>query len=263
MSTLAAPSFSLAGKVVLQSGGTGNLGRTLVTALAASGATVVVASREAGKLDGQIAHERAAGRAVFAETVDLGSEASLHALRDRVLAAHGRIDGFVFNAVSRPMRSMADDLAAWRSSMETNATGFFAFVRTVGDAMAKTGGGSIVNIASMQGVIGMNPWLYEGTTMTAPPDYFFHKGGMINLTRYLASHYGPHRIRVNAVSPGGIFNPEKPAPPAFLERYAKVTMLGRMAEAHEISGAVVFLLSDASTYITGSNLIVDGGYTAK
>lgn len=258
-----APSFSLAGKVVLQSGGTGNLGRTLVTALAASGATVVVASRDAARLDGLITSERAAGSTVHAETVDLGSESSLHALRDRVLATHGRIDGFVFNAVSRPMRSMADDLAAWRASMEINATGFFAFVRTVGDAMARTGGGSIVNIASMQGVIGMNPWLYEGTTMTAPPDYFFHKGGMVNLTRYLASHYGPHKVRVNAVSPGGIFNPEKPAPAAFLERYAKVTMLGRMAEAHEISGAVVFLLSDASTYITGSNLVVDGGYTAK
>jgi NAD(P)-dependent dehydrogenase (short-subunit alcohol dehydrogenase family) len=257
------PSFSLAGKVILQSGGTGNLGRTLVSALAASGATVVVASRDAAKVAPLVANETAAGHQVHAESVDLGSEASLHALRDRVLAAHGQIDGFVFNAVSRPMRSMADDLAAWRASMETNATGFFAFVRTVGDAMARTGGGSIVNIASMQGVIGMNPWLYEGTTMTAPPDYFFHKGGMVNLTRYLASHYGPQKVRVNAVSPGGIFNPEKPAPAAFLERYAKVTMLGRMAEAHEISGAVVFLLSDASTYITGSNLVVDGGYTAK
>lgn len=258
-----APSFSLAGKVILQSGGTGNLGRTLVTALAASGATVVVASRDAARLEPQIAAERAAGRTVHAETVDLTQESSIHALRDRVLAAHGRIDGFVFNAVSRPMRTMADDLAAWRASMETNATGFFAFVRAIGDAMIPTGGGSIVNIASMQGVIGMNPWLYEGTTMTPPPDYFFHKGGMVNLTRYLASHYGPHKVRVNVVSPGGIFNPEKPAPAAFLERYAKATMLGRMAEAHEIGGAVVFLLSDASTYVTGSNLLVDGGYTAK
>lgn len=258
-----APSFSLTGKVVLQSGGTGHLGRALVTALAASGATVVVASRDATRIAPQIAAERSAGRTVHAESVDLTQESSLHALRDRVLAAHGRIDGFVFNAVSRPMRAMTDDLAAWRASMETNATGFFAGVRAIGDAMIPTGGGSIVNIASMQGVIGMNPWLYEGTTMTAPPDYFFHKGGMVNLTRYLASHYGPHRVRVNAVSPGGIFNPEKPAPAAFLERYAKVTMLGRMAEAHEIGGAVIFLLSDASTYVTGSNLLVDGGYTAK
>jgi NAD(P)-dependent dehydrogenase (short-subunit alcohol dehydrogenase family) len=86
---------------------------------------------------------------------------------------------------------------------------------------------------------------------------------MINLTRYLASHYGPQKVRVNVVSPGGIFNPDKPQAPAFLERYGKMTMLGRMAEAPEVSGAVVFLLSDASTYVTGTNLVVDGGYTAK
>jgi NAD(P)-dependent dehydrogenase (short-subunit alcohol dehydrogenase family) len=180
-----------------------------------------------------------------------------------VLKQHGRIDGIVFNAVSRPMASMTDALSAWRESMETNTTGFFATTRIFGDAMAERKSGSIVNIASMQGMIGVNPWLYEGTTMTAAPDYFFHKGGMINLTRYLASHYGPNGVRVNVVSPGGIFNPEKPQSDAFLARYAKMTMLGRMAEAREIGGSVVFLLSDASTYITGANLPIDGGYTAK
>ncbi|PHX85177.1 MAG: alcohol dehydrogenase, partial [Opitutia bacterium] len=215
------------------------------------------------KLETLAAAERTAGRQVHAESVDIGSEPSIHALRDRVLAAHGRIDGLVFNAVSRPMRTMSDDLAVWKESMDTNATGFFAIVRALGDAMAKSGGGSVVNIASMLGLVGMNPWLYEGTTMTAPPDYFFHKGGMINLTRYLASHYGPQKVRVNVVSPGGIYNPGQPQAQAFLERYGKMTMLGRMAEAHEVSGAVVFLLSDASTYVTGTNLVVDGGYTAK
>ncbi|MEO6874625.1 MAG: SDR family oxidoreductase [Opitutaceae bacterium] len=257
------PSFSLEGKVIVQFGGTGLLGRALVTALASSGATLVVASRNRTSLDSVAQSESASGRRVQVEEVDIGVESSLHALRDRVLAAHGRIDGIVYNAVARTMKSMDDDLAAWKSSMETNATGFFATVRTFGDAMAAKKSGSIVNIASMQGMIGMNPWLYEGTTMTASPDYFFHKGGMINLTRYLASHYGVANVRVNTVSPGGIFNPAKPQSDAFLARYAKTTMLGRMGHAGEIGGAVVFLLSDASTYITGSNLVVDGGYTAK
>ncbi|MBM3852851.1 MAG: SDR family oxidoreductase, partial [Verrucomicrobia bacterium] len=215
------------------------------------------------KVEPQAAAARAAGRSVTAERVDLGDEASIHALRDRVFAAHGRLDGLVFNAVTRPMRTMADDLRAWQESMAINATGFFAIVRALGDAIAKSGGGSIVSISSMQGMVGMNPWLYEGTAMTVPPDYFFHKGGMINLTRYLASHYGPHRVRVNAVSPGGIRHPEKPPPAAFLERYGQLTMLGRMAEPPEICGAVIFLLSDAATYVTGANLVVDGGYTAK
>lgn len=258
-----APSFSLTGKVVIQCGGSGLLGRALVTSTAAAGATLIVASRDRAKIEAQIASSTAPERKIHAEHVDIGDEASIHALRDRVLATHGRIDGVVFNAVSRPMRTMNDDLAAWKDSMATNATGFFAVVRALGDAMAQGPGGSIVNIGSMQGMIGMNPWLYEGTTMTAPPDYFFHKGGMLNLTRYLASHYGPRKVRVNVVSPGGIFNPEKPQATAFLERYAKTTMLGRMADAAEISGAVVFLLSDASTYITGANIPVDGGYTAK
>ncbi|MBS0661663.1 MAG: SDR family oxidoreductase [Verrucomicrobia bacterium] len=257
------PSFSLRDKVIVQFGGTGHLGRALVAALAGHQATLIVASRNRHSLADLASSEGAAGRSVAVDEVDIGAEASLLALRDRVLARHGRIDGIVFNAVSRPMKSFNDDLAAWRSSMETNATGFFATVRAFGDAMAARGSGSIVNIASQMGVIGMNPWLYEGTGMGAPPDYFFHKGGMINLTRYLASHYGPKGVRVNVVSPGGIYNPDKPQAAAFLERYGKMTMLGRMANAPEISGAVVFLLSDASTYVTGANFPVDGGYTAK
>ena len=255
--------FSLAGKVVVQFGGTGLLGPALIAALGGAGATVVAASRSRASLAPIVGSELAAGRTLHAEEVDTGSEPSLHALRDRVLARHGRVDGVVYNAASRPMRSFDDDLAAWKDSMATNATGFFAAIRTFGDAMAARGSGSLVNIASQMGSVGMNPWLYEGTAMGAPPDYFFHKGGMVNLTRYLASHYGAKGVRVNAVSPGGIFNPAKPQAPAFLERYGKMTMLGRMGEAREIAGAVVFLLSDTSTYITGANLAVDGGYTAK
>lgn len=255
--------FSLSGKVVVQFGGTGLLGRALVSALAAAGATVVVASRDRKSVESLAAEERDASGAVHAEEVDICSEDSLNGLRDRVLADHGRVDGIVFNAVLRAMKGYGDNLANWEASMATNATGFFSTVRTFGDAMAAQGSGSIVNIASMMGMIGMNPWLYGGTGMSPSPDYFFHKGGMINLTRYLASHYGTQGVRVNVVSPGGIYNPDNPQAPAFLERYAPMTMLGRMAHAHEIGGATVFLLSDAAAYITGINLPVDGGYTAK
>jgi NAD(P)-dependent dehydrogenase (short-subunit alcohol dehydrogenase family) len=256
--------FSLQGKVVIQFGGTGLLGRALVTALGAAHATSIVASRNLPSLETLAANERDLGRELHVEEVDITSEASLHALRDAVLARHGRIDGIVFNAVARVMRGYSGPLDGWAASMATNATGFFATMRTFGDAMATAGHGSIVNIASMMGVVGMNPWLYEDSGGANPaPDYFFHKGGMINLTRYLASHYGPRGVRVNVVSPGGIYNPEKPQAPAFLARYAPMTMLGRMADAAEIGGAVAFLLSDASTYVTGINLPVDGGYTAK
>jgi NAD(P)-dependent dehydrogenase (short-subunit alcohol dehydrogenase family) len=256
--------FSLHGKVVVQFGGTGNLGRALTHALGTAGATLVVASRDHAKIEAGLTAGRAAGQRLHAEQVDITAEASVLALRDRVLATHGHIDGIVFNAVSRPMRSERDTVAAWEESMKVNATGLFLTLRTFADTMAaQPAGGSIVNIASIQGMIGANPFLYEGTTMGTVPDYFFHKGGMINLTRHYASLYGPRKVRVNVVSPGGIFNPEKPQPEPFLGRYSQMTMLGRMADAPEVGGAVVFLLSDAASYVTGINLPVDGGYTAK
>lgn len=254
---------TLEGKVVIQFGGTGLLGRALVASLAAAGATLIVASRNRTSLQALANEEIDEGRSVQIEEVDIKSETSLHRLRDRVLTAHGRIDGIVFNAVHRTMNGFGSDLETWATSMETNATGFFATVRTFGDAMAESGRGSIVNIASIMGEVGMNPWLYTATSKHPSPDYFFHKGGMLNLTRYLASHYGSKGVRVNAVSPGGIFNPQKPQASDFLERYGAMTMLGRLAHAEEIGGAVCFLLGDNASYITGVNLPVDGGYTAK
>jgi NAD(P)-dependent dehydrogenase (short-subunit alcohol dehydrogenase family) len=133
--------------------------------------------------------------------------------------------------------------------------------RIFGAQMADAGRGSIVNIGSIQGMVGPSYELYTGTTMgDMPPDYFFHKGGLLNLTRFYAALYGPRSVRVNCVSPGGFFNQQ---PAEFVERYCEHTMLGRMADDHDLGGAVVFLLSDASRYITGANLPVDGGYTAK
>ena len=256
-------SFSLEGKVVLQFGGSGLLGRALVASLAEAGATLIVASRNPEVLASDAEAAAKAGRRVHLEKVNLLDEGSIKELIARVTGAHGPLHGMVYNAVTRTMSGYGDALAKWEESMRVNATGFFAAVRACGDAMAKEKRGSIVNISSQMGTIGPNYFLYEGTGASVSPDYFFHKGGMTNLTRYLAAHYGPSGVRVNVVSPGGIYNPAKPQAPDFLQRYGKMTMLGRMAEAREIGGAVVFLLSDASTYITGANLAVDGGYTAK
>ena len=253
------PGFSLAGKIILLTGGAGLYGRGLTALLARTGATLVLASRNVAALETVAAEERALGHLVQAESLDQGEEASVLALRDRLVAQFGRIDGLVNNAVSRPMKSADAPLADWEASMKTNATGLFAITRAFGQVMAKQGSGTIVNIGSIQGMVGPDFSLYEGLNMNAIPDYFFHKGGMVNLTRYFAALYGPQGVRVNCVAPGGYYNGQ---PPLFVERYTKATYLKRMANDHDLGGPVIFLLSDAARYVTGVNLPVDGGYTA-
>ena len=258
-SALPFPSFSLAGKTVLLTGGAGLYGRGLAAHLAAAGANLVLASRDVAALEKVAAEENALQRTVHARQLDQADEQSIFRLRDRLVAEFGRIDGFVNNAVSRPMTSFDAPLADWESSMKTNATGFFAITRAFGEVMVRQGAGSIVNIGSIQGMVGPDFSLYEGLNMATLPDYFFHKAGMANLTRFFAGRYGPHGVRVNCLAPGGFFNGQHPT---FVERYTRNTYLKRMADEHDLGGPVIFLLSDAARYVTGVNLPVDGGYTA-
>jgi NAD(P)-dependent dehydrogenase (short-subunit alcohol dehydrogenase family) len=254
-----AAGLSLAGKTILLTGGAGLFGRGLAAAIAGTGATLILASRNVAALAQVAAEEQALGRSVHARALDQSSEASILALRDSVVAEFGRIDGLVNNAVSRPMKSADAPLADWMESMQTNATGLFAITRAFGEVMAARGAGSIVNIGSIQGMVGPDYSLYEGLNMHAIPDYFFHKAGMVNLSRFFAAHYGPRGVRVNCLSPGGFFNGQNPV---FVERYRAATFLRRMADEHDLGGPVIFLLSEASRYVTGVNLPVDGGYTA-
>jgi NAD(P)-dependent dehydrogenase (short-subunit alcohol dehydrogenase family) len=256
--------FSLRGKTALVTGGAGLYGRQLVIALAEAGAETYTASRNIDALEAFAESCRAKNLNVKPLPLDLGDEASILALRDRIVDESGRCDVLVNNAVSRPMkRGMDDDAAAFADSMRVNATGLFVISRAIGDAMAERGeGGSIINIASIQGMIGTDKYLYEGTSLKHGfyPDYYFHKGGMINFTRFLASYYGPKGgIRCNAISPGGYGDDNDPL---HLERYRSRTLLGRRADDSDLQGSVVFLASDASLYITGANLPVDAGYTA-
>jgi len=256
---LPSPSFSLTGKVILLTGGAGLYGRGLAAQLAETGATLVLASRNVEALEKVATEERALGRIVHARSLDQANEDSIFRLRDSVLAEFGHLDGLVNNAVSRPMKSAEAPLADWVASMQTNATGLFAITRAFGEVMARRGSGSIVNIGSIQGMVGPDFSLYEGLNMHAIPDYFFHKAGMANLTRYFAAYYGPRGVRVNCVAPGGFYSGQHPT---FTERYAKATYLGRMADDRDLGGPVIFLLGEAARYVTGVNLPVDGGYTA-
>jgi NAD(P)-dependent dehydrogenase (short-subunit alcohol dehydrogenase family) len=260
MSMKAPDLFSLKGKTALVTGAAGLVGRQIALALAQAGAKTFLASRSIEKLEAEACALRKQGFDVTALSYDQTREDSIRALREEVFNRAKRLDVLVNNAVDRPMKNWTSPAEDFATSMEINATGVFVMLRTFGEAMAAQGAGSIINIGSIQGMVGPDFSLYEGLDWGVPPDYFFHKGGLILLTRFAAAKLGPHRIRVNVVSPGGFFNHQDPA---FVERYNARTFLGRMANVTDLMGVIVFLASDASSYITGANIPVDGGYTAK
>ncbi len=183
------------------------------------------------------------------------------ALREDILARHGRLDVLFNNAVARGGGELdgttGDD---WDCVMRLNSTGLFLASQIFCEPMRAQRSGSIVNIASIYGMVGPTFSIYEGTPVHNSVSYSFAKGGMINLTRYLASYLAPYGVRVNCLSPGG-FRTES-TPPEFERNYNAHTLLGRMAEGLDIAGPAVFLASAASRYITGQNIAVDGGWTA-
>ena len=260
--------FSLKGKKVLITGGAAGYGVQVSQAIAEAGATTIiadiVASRESSEPVQVVKDLRAAGYEAHSYYLDLGQETSINELHEQVTRDFGPMDVLINNAVARPMRSPEDSLANWRKSLEINATGLLHITRLFAQGMIQQRRGSIINTSSTYGMVGPTVWFYEGMTAALanvpPPDYFYNKAGMINLTRYFAAILGGHNIRVNAISPGGLGSAKTTEP--FLSRYCQNTFLGRMAGPDDIKGAIVFLASDASAYVTGVNLAVDAGFTA-
>lgn len=254
--------LSLKGKVAIMTGGAGLFGKQIVTALAQAGARTYIASRNVEKLEVVASQLRVEGHEVFALQVDQGDEKSIHALRDEILKREGKIDILVNNSVLRTMSGWDDDAERFAESMQVNATGVFMMTRAFGDEMAKAGKGSIVNIGSIQGMVGPDAMIYKNVGFHGfVPDYFFHKGGMINFTRFAASYYGSNNIRCNCISPAGLQTESHSE--LFVKNSSDRTFLGRMANNTDLMGIIVFLSSDASAYVTGTNIPVDGGYTAK
>ncbi len=253
--------FSLQGKIIVVTGGAGLYGRPIVEALAEAGGTVIIASRDVSHSEAVAAEFRRTGLAVEACRCDLASEAEILELRRLVLARHGRLDVLFNNAVGRAGSGLFEMTAeAWEATMRVNSTGLFLASKHLSEPMRERGSGSIVNIASIYGMVGPDFSIYEGTPLQNPANYAFSKGGMINFTRYLAAALGPYGIRVNCLSPGGLRTPQMPE--RFVAQYSRRTLLGRMAEESDIQGPAVFFASDASRYITGANLPVDAGWTA-
>lgn len=255
--------FSLKGKVALVTGGAGLYGRQIVAALAEAGAQTFIASRSVEALQDVADKERARGYDVTALSLDLSSDTSIEKLHAAIIERAGNCDILVNNAVTRSATDGWDhDLDAYDQSLHVNASALFKITRLFAKNMREQKSGSIINISSMMGMVGVEMGNYAGTDMSANPSpiYFYEKGGMINFTRWAASILGPDNVRVNCLSPGGYENGQ-PAP--FIKNYNARTQLGRMANDTDLKGAIVFLASDASDYLTGANIPVDGGYTAK
>ncbi len=255
-------SFKLDGKVAVVTGGSGNYGRQMVEALASAGAKVYTVSRNLEANEEYATTMREKGLAVYAGRMDQGDEESIKNCLSEITKNGDVVSILVNNSVLRCTKGYQTDAALFDQSMHVNATGLMMVSRVFGDHMAENGGGSIINIGSYMGLLGPDFELYKGTDMPTDMagDYFFHKGGMQNYTRFLASHYGAKNVRCNILNLGGFFNHQ---PEVFVERYCAKTFLGRMANDTDIMGAIVFLASEASSYITGSTIEIDGGYTAK
>ena len=253
--------FSLKDRVAVVTGGAGPLfGSSISEALAEAGATVITASRSLERNQQYSESMRQRGYDVTGMRVDISDATTIEPFLDAVVEKFGQVDILVNNAVTGRGGGFDDQTAAyWADSAQGNMVGLFTMCKTFMPVLARQRTSSLINISSIYGVVGNDPSLYEGTDMKQPPDYNFVKGGMINFTRYLANYFGREGVRANCICPGGYFNDQ---PEAFVNNYAKRVPLGRMLNNEDLKGAVVFLASEASEYVTGSTVMVDGGFTS-
>jgi len=271
--------FELIGRVAIVTGASGLLGREFSLTLAEAGAAVVVADIQAESVNTfatSLIHD---GYHCLGVATDVTQPASVQALVDETLATFGRLDILVNSAALDPkfdpeaLAEMArhgavsgafEDypLESWQAALDVNLTGMFLCCQAAVKPMLAQGKkGSIINICSTYGLVAPDQRIYQrdGKQSSYKPVYYsVTKAGVLGLTRYLAAYYAGTALRVNALTPGGVYNHHDEV---FLKAYTARTVMGRMADKDEMNGALLFLASDASSYMTGSNLVVDGGWT--
>lgn len=242
----------LKNKIVIVTGGNGLLGKEFVKQITENGGTAINANTS---------QQAESDKNIF--ECDITNENSITNLIENILKKHGRIDGWINTAYPRTddWGRKIDNISfdSWRKNVDMHLNGYFIASKLAIDAMLPNKQGSLINISSIYGMVGPDFTIYEGTEMTVPPAYSVIKSGIINMGRYLASYYGKSGIRINTISPGGIFDNQ---PEPFLSNYNKKVPLKRMGTPQDIAPAAVYLLSDASSYITGHNMVIDGGWTA-
>ncbi|KDN55321.1 oxidoreductase [Flavobacterium seoulense] len=242
----------LENKIIIITGGNGLLGKAIVNRLISEGAFCV---------NFEINHET--NEDLSNVYCDITDTSSIDKAFELVLKKYNKIDGLVNNAYPRTKDwgNKFEDILfdSWKQNIDWQLNSYFYLTQKVASQMASQKNGSIINMASIYGVVGADFNVYEGTTMTMPAAYSAIKGALVNFTRYVASYFGPLQVRVNTVSPGGIFDNQNEI---FVNNYCKKVPMRRLGTPEDIAPTVAFLLSDDSQYITGQNLIVDGGWTA-
>lgn len=254
--------FSLAGKTVLITGGTGHLGSAMSRALAEAGASVVLSSRFEDNAKAAVVKLPVAGKARHhALALNHMEPDTLAASFARAVSLAGQVDVLVNNGHEADGHDLTNVNAEQFTRQLANATGYFILGRLLRDHLVtRKASGSIILLGSMYGQVGSYPDAYEGVCPASPVAYHTLKGGILHMTRHLAVYWARDGVRVNCLSPGPF--PSAKAAPAMVERLCTKLPMKRMGQPHELKGAIVFLASDASSYMTGQNLVIDGGWTA-
>lgn len=253
--------LSLTDKIVLVIGGASKLLIYVTQALLESGAKVAIASRDLERNREAVRELQAKGYSAVAEEIDVTDTNSIEECKNRIIKRFGRLDVLI-NGAAMQISDRFEDMTPerWRQALDVTLTGTFLTCQSFVRQMKKQGYGNIINIGSMYGVVAANQNIYEDTNINSSAVYAAAKGGVINFTRFLACYLAKDNIRVNCLSPGGFFS--KNIPEAFLRNFRKQNPMGRMGYPNDIKGVIVFLASDAARYMTGHNLVVDGGWTA-
>lgn len=254
--------FDLTGRVALVTGGTGHLGSAMCRALAEAGAAVVVTSRDAERARAAAAElPRPGGSVHHGVALDHMDPASLDRGFAEAVAVAGKIDVLVNNGHEAQPADWTTVTPEQFTRQLANATGYFLLARLVRNHAVERGeSASVVMLGSMYGQVASYPDAYAGVCPASPVAYHALKGGIVHMTRHLAAYWAADGVRVNCLSPGPF--PSEKAPPAMVERLTTKLPMKRMGRPHELKGAVVFLASDASSFMTGQNLTIDGGWTA-
>ena len=266
--------FDLTNRTAVVTGGSGLLGQEFCRTLASAGANVVIADVQNNAVNQYAATLAQDGYQALGQACDITQPGDVQKMVDKTLSTFGRLDILVNSAALDPKFSPDQigqqganafedyPLDAWQQALDVNLTGMFLATQACVQPMLAQEGGVIVNLCSMYGISAPDQRLYQREGQPPqfkPVTYSTTKAGVLGFTKYLAGYYRGKNIRVNALTPGGVFNNHDDE---FVQQYAARAILGRMAEKDEMNGALLFLASDASKYMTGANLVVDGGWTA-